>query len=378
MRLRRYKPEIAHCPLPESVAFGPWPLRASMFLDLAHSAPLLSSRPSATKKLWLCFDGRTTGTWALWSAWTPAYAHADNEASVTEIWQRVAEDYSLWDLDVTTIQPASLAQNDTAIICIGGSYSDWYGSSSGGVAFIGGYSGFSTNQNTGFVFSNNLAGANLAETTKNVAEATSHEAGHLFGLRHQAVYSGETLITQYNQGGGGWAPIMGNSYAAVRSTWHNGPNDNGWNQYQNDLAVISAKNFGLRTDDYANSVETAGALTVTDGAFSVSGVLQEDDIDAWEFTCAGGEINATLSGGVGANTNLILELRNAAGDLIAIAAPSDSFNATVTETVSAGDYVLLAYPSEDYGWLGQYTLSGTVPLVGSGIIRSGRLFRRSA
>lgn len=357
LRKRLLHPELCHCPLPGVVAFGPWPMRASRFTEIAHSAPLLSSRPAAAKKLWLVFDGRTTGTWLFYTASTPAYAYADNTDIVTEIWQRVSEDYSLWDLDVTTIQPASLAQNNTAIICIGGSYSDWYGSSSGGVALVGGYSGVSTNSNVGFVFANSLG-----NSAKYVAEATSHEAGHLFGLRHQAVYDGETLIDSYNDGAGDWAPIMGNSYDEGRTTWYNGPNDLGWNSYQDDLAVISAKNFGLRSDDYADSIETADELPLTDGAFSLSGVIQEDDPDVWVFSCEAGEIDATLSGPVGSNTNLILELRNSAGDLIAIAAPSDSFDAHIQETVAAGDYALIAYGSEDYGWVGQYTLSGTVPL----------------
>lgn len=364
------KLEIARCPLPENAFHGSLPARASIPVA---TLPALSSLPSASKKLYLDFNGRTVGSWFFYTGVVAQpFLYVDDADIVTEIWQRVSEDYSLWNLDVTTIEPEILTYSNTAIICIGGSYSDWYGSSAGGVAVIGGYSSISTNANIGFVFANNLSNG-----TKNVAEATSHEAGHLFGLRHQALYSGTSLITQYNPGSGDWAPIMGNSYSPTRSTWHNGPNDNGFDQYQNDLAVISARNFGLRSDDYASSLETADELSLTDGAFSVEGVLQEDDVDAWAFSCGAGEINATLSGGVGSNTNLILELRNSAGDLIAIASPSDSYNATIQENVSAGDYILLAYPSEDYGWLGQYTLAGTVPLVGSGVIRSGRLFRRT-
>lgn len=368
---RRPQLEICRCPLPEACFHGSLPARAPI---PAAALPALSSLPGASKKLYLDFNGRTVGNWFFYTGVVAQpFVNVDDADVITEIWQRVAEDYSLWNLDVTTVEPESTASGDTAIICIGGSYSDWYGSAAGGVAAIGGYTGFGNNPNVGFVFANNLS-----NVTKNVAEAASHEAGHLFGLRHQSLYDGESLVSQYNPGSGDWAPIMGNSYSAGRSTWHNGPNDQGFSSFQNDLAVISAKNFGLRSDDYADSIETAEELALDAGAFSVDGVLQEDDADVWAFTCGGGEVNATLSGGVGANTNLILELRNSAGDLIAISAPSDSYNASIQETVSAGQYALLVYGSEDYGWLGQYTLSGTVPLMSSGIRRSGRLFRRSA
>lgn len=341
----------------------------------AASLPALSSLPAASKKLYLDFNGRNVGNWFFYTGVVAQpFLYVDDADIVTEIWQRVSEDYSPWNLDVTTVEPEVLTQNNTAIICIGGSYSDWYGSSAGGVATIGGYYGFGTNSNIGFVFANNLSNG-----TKNVAEATSHEAGHLFGLRHQALYSGTSLVTQYNPGSGDWAPIMGNSYSPSRTTWHNGPNDNGYDQYQDDLAVISARNFGLRTDDFADNVGTADALTVTDGAFDVDGILHEsDDADVWEFTCGAGEINATLSGGVGSNINVILELRDSNGDLVAIASPSDSYNATIQETVAAGSYFLLAYSAEAYDGVGQYTLSGTVPLVGSGVVRSGQLFRRAS
>lgn len=369
----RRLPELCHCPLPEVVAYGPWPMRAPL---PAESLPALSSLPAASKKLYLDFNGRNVGSWfggAFSGVVAQPFVYVDDADIITEIWRRVSEDYSPWNLDVTTVEPGTLTQNNTAIICVGGSYSDWYGSAAGGVAERNGYSGVLANSNVGFVFANDLS-----NVTKYVAEAASHEAGHLFGCRHQALYSGTSKVSDYNPGSGDWAPIMGTSYTPVRTTWHDGPSDVGYDQYQDDLAVISAKNFGLRTDDFGNNIGAADALSLTGGAFDVDGILStSDDADVWEFSCEAGEIDATLSGAVvGANTNLILELRDSEGELVAISAPSDSYNAHIQETVAAGDYFLLAYSTEDYGEVGQYNLSGTVPTAPPVTSRRGAGFGR--
>jgi hypothetical protein len=102
-------------------------------------------------------------------------------------------------------------------VAIGGHYSDWYGSSAGGVAYVGGFT--NSMPNVAYVFENALGNGN----PRYVAEAAAHEAGHLFGLQHQAVWSGSTLVEGYNSGTGDWAPIMGTGYYADRTTWHRGP-----------------------------------------------------------------------------------------------------------------------------------------------------------
>ena len=68
----------------------------------------------------------------------------------------------------------------------------------------------------GYVFSSSLGGDPAL-----LAEASSHEAGHLFGLQHQSVWTFNTLTqqyhqTRYNPGGGVRTPIMGVAYDAPR------------------------------------------------------------------------------------------------------------------------------------------------------------------
>ena len=123
---------------------------------------LLHSNPTASHTIYLDFDGHvTSGT--IWNSGfnggsdivTPAYDLDGNAASFSDselqriqwIWQRVVEDYSPFDVDVTTQEPAvsSLIKNGGGDsewgvrVVIGGSSSDWYGSSAGGVAYVGSF-----------------------------------------------------------------------------------------------------------------------------------------------------------------------------------------------------------------------------------------------
>ena len=74
------------------------------------------------------------------------------------------------------------------MIAIGGNYTDWYGAAAGGVAYVGGF--YNSAPNVGYVFPGALANGN----PKYVAEAAAHEAGHLFGLQHQAAWSGKMAL----------------------------------------------------------------------------------------------------------------------------------------------------------------------------------------
>ena len=68
--------------------------------------------------------------------------------------------------------------------CIGGAYSDWFGSPSGGVAYVGVYG--NTYYQPAFIFPDNLG----PRYAKYVWEAVSHELGHNLGLQHHGVVGG--------------------------------------------------------------------------------------------------------------------------------------------------------------------------------------------
>ena len=366
-------PGVCSCPICtgqglESLAIeSTTALTADVAAAPLSSLPQLHSNSGASAKLFLDFDGHFESFWGGHNnVNTPAFDQDGNRSSfsdgelaaIREIWARVAEDYAPFNIDVTTVDPGNQTDRVTAVIAIGGNYSDWYGGSAGGVAFVGGFA--STSSNVGYVFEDAL-GSNA----KYVAEAAAHEAGHLFGLRHQSVWSGTTLVETYNNGDGDWAPLMGSSYAASRSTWHNGPTNLGPTTFQDDVAIISGSNnaFGYKADDHASTTAAAGALPVSGSAVSVSGLIHHtSDVDVWKFTTGGGSVNLAL--GVaeqGANLDSILELRDGSGNLVAGGNSTSSFGASLSANVGAGTFYVLAKSSGQYGSLGQYTITGSLP-----------------
>ncbi len=330
--------------------------------------PQLSSNSGARAKLYLDFNGHYQGTWGSWSnVRTPAFDQDGNTASfsaseiaaIREIWARVAEDYAPFNIDVTTIEPGSFADRTAVRVAVGGNWSDWFGGSAGGVAYVGAFT--SAAPNIAFVFSKALGGGNA----RYVAEAASHEAGHLFGLSHQSTYAGSALAQSYNSGTSTLAPIMGVGYYASRTTWHYGPSDSGPSTYQDDVSTLasSTNGFGLRADDYGDTTAAPSTLAVQSGNINTKGIIEEyRDNDVWKFSTGGGSVRLNLNvAQFGTNLDAVLELKNSSGQVIASANPSGSFSASLLATVGAGTYYVVARSSGGYGNMGQYTLTGTVP-----------------
>ncbi|MCU0879889.1 MAG: choice-of-anchor D domain-containing protein [Pirellulaceae bacterium] len=363
---------VCSCPVCTGVGLSDIPSEVDESSGPAESNPLsslpqLSSNPGATAKLFLDFNGHFQASWGSWSNVTTPVFDTDGDATtfssgelstIEQIWARVAEDFAPFNIDVTTIDPGSLANKVVAHIAIGGSASDWYGSSAGGVAYVGGF--YNSAPNVGYVFENNLGNGNA----KYVAEAASHEAGHLFGLQHQALWSGSTLVQSYHQGSDGWAPIMGVGYYQERSTWHNGTTSAGPTAYQDDLSILSNSNngFGWRADDYGSTIATASTLPISGTSVNLSGLVGNNEQDVWSFTTAGGALNFSLNvADYGPNLDSVLELLDAAGNAIVTANPTTSLGASIATTVGAGTFYLVARSSGGYGNMGQYSITGTVP-----------------
>jgi hypothetical protein len=328
------------------------------------SLPALSSNPGATATLVLDFNGNSLSSWGgKTNVVTPAY-DIDGDAStfsdqellnIQEIWRRVSEDYAPFNINVTTVDPGNLNNQVVAKIAIGGSNADWYGSSAGGVAYVGGF--YNGASNVGFAFATNLGNGNA----RYVAEAASHEAGHLFGLSHQAQWNGTTLVAAYNQGNANWAPIMGVGYYSAVTTWSNGATSASSTAFQDDMAIIANTNngFGFRTNSIGNS-SSAGSLGTT-GSVNVGGIIaQNTDLQWWRFTTDGG--NATLNVNTittGANLDSVLEIRDSAGNVLYTANSSTTLNSSLSVSLTAGTYYAVVRSTGVYGYVGQYTLTGS-------------------
>lgn len=352
----------------------------------------LHSRPSATKKIYLDFDGHTT-TGTSWnntsrpSFVTPPYDIGDGSGTATfsnteleriqYIWQRVAEDFAPFDVDVTTEDPgaAGLIKTDGADVnygirvCIGGSSYDWYGNGAGGVAYI---SSFDWNSDTPcFVFTAQLGTGN----EKYTAEATSHEIGHTLDLYHDGRVASTTNSAEgYFQGHGNWAPIMGVGYYKNIVQFSKGEYLY-TNNTEDDLAKITASyNTPYIPDDFGNSLATA--TPVAAGTVAVPGIISTPtDVDFFRFETGGGTLTFNIAvDSRSPNLNVEATLYNSAGTALAVSSPTTSMGTSFTASgLAAGTYYLkidgvgegdpASTGYSGYGSIGNYVLTGTVPEV---------------
>ena len=356
----------------------------------------LNSLPTATKTIYLDFNGHTTsGTW--WNqgftdgaafttpSWTldsnAAFSDAELER-IQLIWQRVAEDFAPFNVNVTTQDPGTAAitksgSGDTTWgvrAIIGGSYGDWFGDPAGGVAYLNTF-GSSVDQGV-FVFSNNLSNGE-----KSIAEAISHEVGHSLGLSHDGT-SSVGYYEGHGSGATGWAPIMGVGYYRELTQWSKGEYPNA-NQKQDDLAMItsSTNGFGYRNDDFGSTRTAASVLATTAAGTSktvnVAGIIERNtDQDWFSFTTTGGAVTLNVNGSPrGTNLDISASIYNSAGTLVLTSNPADLTTASISTTLSAGTYYVmidgvgargLSDGYSDYGSLGQYFITGSIPDDGSG------------
>jgi fibronectin type 3 domain-containing protein len=326
--------------------------------------PELNSNLDATAQLYIDFDGAPSMAWGSYtSAVTPAYDTDGDATSFTagelsnieQIWSRVAELYSPFNINVTTVDPGNLSDKLTTRVIVGGTGS-WYGSA-GGVAYIGAF--YNSAPNVAWVFPKMLANGN----TKYTAEAISHESGHTFGLNHQSTYSGTKKTAEYNPGTSAKAPIMGNSYSAARATWWNGQSSLGSASIQNDATVISSSNngYGYRPDDHGGDSGSATALDIDGDQISGDGIIEQTtDTDYFSFTTLAGDISLSVAPAqYSGMLDATLTLLDSDGATVATADTS-GLGESLSLSVGAGTYYLVVSSKGNAGDLGQYTLSGSV------------------
>ncbi len=336
-----------------------------------YSVPKLSSLPTASATIFLDFDGYTVNS-GVWNGGVPFVCAASTmtDAQVTEIFNRVAEDYRPFEINITTDSTVFLAAPLTnRIRVVITPTSDWY-PGVGGVSYVG---SFTWGDDTpAFVFCDKLG-----NSAKNVGECCSHESGHTLGLSHQSAFDTNCNLTAiYNDGTGSgeiaWAPIMGNSYGRNMSSWSDGPTPYGCTKKQDNISIISSQNgFSFRRDDFSDDINTA-ATELNPLSISVDGIIStETDKDAFRFS-----LNRTTtihldakpfsvgSGNNGANLDMKLQLFDASGNLIKTYDPATTMSVTIDTTLNTGDYYLTVDGTgntnvSDYGSLGSYQLRGS-------------------
>jgi hypothetical protein len=367
----------------------------------------LHSYSGAAMTIYLDFNGNTT-TGTAWNdefgvstITTPAFS-TDDEAAFSDaelleiqtIWQRVAEDFAPFNVDVTTEDPGLEALQNSPIggdtmwgirVCIGGSVTDWMvldeEEAATTVPANSYYGSFNWPSDTpAFVFSESFP------TLDNyLTDLTSPAIGYSLGLR----FDGTSTSWAYQGHGSGdtsWGPIMGLPLGQSVTQWSQGEYPDA-NNTEDDLALITGEfenvygtnGFGFRADDAGNTVATATAMTVSSRTLStVSGVIeQRADVDVYSFATGPGEVTIAIDpAAVGANLDILATLYDAAGNVLDQSNPTDALNASFTFDVTleeagtyyvavdgtsyAGDSSVGDYGYSDYGSLGQYTITANV------------------
>jgi hypothetical protein len=374
-------------------------------VDLASTFRLHSS-PTATKTIYLDFNGHIT-TRTSWNNHpriggvnfeTPAFStdadttkFSDAELErIQYIWQRVAEDFAPFDVDVTTEDMGEDALANTGgtdqewgtRAAIGGSNKDWFKGSAGGIAYLNVFG--MTSAGPAFVFAKNLGNGN----EKHTAEAISHEVGHNLGLCHDGCPPA-AYFKGHGGGKTGWAPIMGSSYYKPVTQWSQGEYKGADNK-QDDIATIASARNGLRLrpDDFGDT--TAHAKPLNGPQINQFGIITtRKDTDCFSFTTGTGIVNisianatqawvrddsdnysSTLLVGRSPNLDIAASLFAADGTLIATSNPLNGLGASFKRELQAGTYYLMVDgvgfgdPAtngySDYGSLGGYLVSGSV------------------
>ncbi|MBA4166263.1 MAG: T9SS type A sorting domain-containing protein [Chitinophagaceae bacterium] len=353
------------------------PLASTAFLMLFISSasaqiPKFNSDLTASATVYLDFDGHVVkGTSWNWDSTIHAQPSGLKTAAITEIFNRVAEDYRIFNINITTDSSVfAKAPAGKRVRIIVTPTSKWYGIA-GGISFV---NSFTWGDGTpAFVFTDILQ-----NNSKYIGEACSHETGHTLGLQHQSTFDKSCgLVTEYAEGKGdgeiGWAPIMGVSYYKNQTTWNVGTSIEGCSIIQNDIDIISKglNNIGFRSDDHGNTLQNATPVTFTNITFSSHGMINNaTDVDVFKVVLnRPGLFKTTITpsnvgtGNAGANLDIKMTLVKSNGDTIGRYNPRTLLSASVDTNLAAGTYFMVVdgvanQNTKDYNSIGYYNITG--------------------
>lgn len=358
--------------------------------------PAFSSNPAASNTIYLDFNG-FEGVWGLrtgmrdklFGYWIPRndYPRAaftafnlDNDElalsqlekqAIERIWAGVAEDYSPFDVNVTTVEP-NRPDDKIMQVVIGnvGEQNPWFPADVDGISSPDSFRDFMPN--VVFVAADRaLAGPQYNNTAGDkylnyVALSASHEAGHAFGLLHASIGTKKPdgtfdVVNGYDPGNNDISPIMGNgngrrSLWSIHDSYRPEPGAKEFFYVKQDDVAILRSLLGWRKQE-------SGTLSRFGSEVSGNGVISSQfEQDRWTFETCAGDVRFDVSVLDGIN-NLDVKVRiiDAWGTVeVDWQAPTNSFNASISGRLKAGRHMLVVAGNGGYGDLGQYFIKGTV------------------
>lgn len=339
---------------------------------------LLHSRPAANHVIYLDFTGHhsVNNDWGHNIVFPAFDTNGDPNtfsngelSSIIAQWQYVMEDFAPFDVDVTTEDPglARLVKSgggDTqwGIRCLMTQATGGFGNGIGGVAFLNSFN--DSIDNPVFVFN---------KGDNNGSMSASHEVGHSFGLHHDGLF-GSSYHPGTGSGATSWGPIMGAPFGKSLVQWSNGDYP-GSTTTENDFGLITQSAHGVTAvpDDAPGSLGAAAPVPLgcpDPSAGTFGGVIHSrTDVDAFRFYSQGGTLTVSAAPAmVGPNLDILLELYDGLGGLVASNNPTNGVSASLNTVLGVGDHVLLISGVDnpglysDYGSVGQYSLTVDLPL----------------
>lgn len=340
--------------------------------------PSLRSRPGVRGVLYLDFDGEVV-TDPFWANGRTIRAEASglSTAQMTDIWRIVSEDFSPFQVNVTTIEADyTSAPQGLRMRCIFTPTTD-AAPGSGGVAYLSSFRWSGTTPC--WAFNGTGSSATRPAAVHVGAMTASHELGHTFSLRHDGQLPDEIgpssgYYAGHGTGATSWGPIMGAPFTREVIQWSRGDYKDA-NNKEDDVALISSPFFGIGyvQDDYVDGISSATILPQSArGVVAASGLIHAaSDKDVFRMESGKGAISIAAAGATPeANLDIKLELLNSAGTPIVTSDPAGTQVAALAynSPAEAVYYLRVSSGAEPdgaatgwttYGSIGAYSLSGS-------------------